>query len=96
MKRTNYEKLAGLLTVLFRQLPFPMGGCNPEAESIYMVGGELRMTAIATHKEYVVVSGSGEVYKFSTVEEVESCFLIYFRKSFHAGQQLAKNLGMEF
>lgn len=92
----KFEELCNLLTHLFRQLPFPMGGYNKENGSIYMIDNDLRMTALLTKNGYVVVSASGDVYNFSTIAEVESCFLLYFRKTLNSTQQLAKNLGMEF
>jgi len=94
--KERYFELKELLTALFRQLPFPMGGSDDEMLSIYMSEREnLRMTAITTSKGYTVVSASGEILQCSTLQEVESAFLLYFRNRLGSGCQLAKALGLD-
>lgn len=94
--KERYNELNELLTSLFRQLPFPMGGSDDKMLSIYMSEREnLRMTAIVTEKGYTLVSASGEILQCSTLQEVESAFLIYFRNRLGSGCQLAKALGLE-
>lgn len=94
--RERYNELKNLLTTLFRQLTFPMGGSNDEMLSIYMTEGEdLRLIAITTGNGYTVVSASGEVLLCSTLQEVESAFLLYFRNRLGSGCQLAKALGLD-
>ena len=95
MKEKYYE-LKELLTELFRQLPFPVGGSDDEMLSIYMSeGSDLRMTAIVTRKGYTVVNAGGEVIQCSTLQEVESTFLLYFKKSAGSKCLLAKAFGMD-
>ena len=94
--KERYNELNELLTSLFRQLPFPMGGSDDKMLSIYMSEREnLRMTAIVMKKGYTLVSASGEILQCSTLQEVESAFLIYFRNRLGSGCQLAKALGLE-
>ena len=94
--KERYNNLKELLTSLFRQLSFPTGGSDDEMLSIYMSEREnLRMTAIVTEKGYTLVSASGKILQCSTLQEVESAFLLYFRNRLGSGCQLAKALGMD-
>lgn len=94
--KERYIELKNLLTSLFRQLPFPMGGENDDMLSIYMTEREnLRMEAITTSKGYTVITAGGEILQCSTLQEVESAFLLYFRNRLGSGCQLAKALGLD-
>ena len=93
--KERFIELKNLLTALFRQLPFPIGGSDDKMLSIFMEEDEnIRLIAITTSKGYTVISAGGEILQNLTIQEVENAFLLYFRNRTGTGYQLAKALGV--
>ena len=80
----RFEALKNLLEELMDKIQKPIGAISTFPLCICMAeSAEVRVVAMVTEKGYVVVSASGQVVKCTTLAEVESCFLSYFKTEGH-------------
>ena len=78
--QARFEALKSLLDELMDVIQSPIGAVSTFPLCISMAdSAEIRVVAIVTEKGYVVVSASGQVVKCTTLAEVKSCFLSYFK-----------------
>jgi len=72
-------KMSEVLTKLFRQLYFPMGGYEEETDTMWMSEGHgTKLVATRTENGIICVSGKGEVITVNNEEELEKTFVSFF------------------
>lgn len=71
--------MSEVLTKLFRQLYFPMGGYEEETDTMWMSEGHgTKLVATRTENGIICVSGKGEVITVNNEEELEKTFVSFF------------------
>ena len=95
MKERYNELLELLEDLICNELSFPMGSVNSDMLSICVLEGDRRrLVAMVTENGYTVISAQGEVTHHSSIQDVKSRFLVYFKGMPDCLEQRAHVLGI--